>query len=166
MGNRYSNMIPLNRDALKMALKEGGYAATEASEIMGCQRNYINACSNAGRMEERKFKSLAALLKVPPETLMVKAEKEQPPEPPTMHQNGAGMLEQVIKANSRLDDIEKELRRLQAMEMRQEKLVNQISAMVEMMVKWTDVFDQTRRKAIGCETNLLRLLALLEGKKK
>lgn len=164
MGNRYSNMIPLNRDALKTALKEGGYAATEASEIMGCQRNYISACSNAGRMEERRFKSLAALLKVPPETLMTK--EEQPPEPPAMHQNGAGTLEQVIRINSRLDDIEKEMRRLQAMEMRQEKLVNQISAMVEMMVKWTDIFDQTRRKAIGCETNLLRLLALLEGKKK
>lgn len=161
-----ASAVNINPDAVRQALIDSGYAATVASEIIGGNRNYISAMVSAGRMDEKKLKSLAALVKVKPETLLAKAEKEQPPEPPTMHQNGAGTLEQVIRVGSRLDDIEKELRRLQAMEMRQEKLVNQISAMVEMMVKWTDVFDQTRRKAIGCETNLLRLLALLEGKKK
>jgi archaellum component FlaC len=77
-----------------------------------------------------------------------------------------GLYEQLVKQNSRLNDIEQELRRLQAMEMRQDKMCNQIGAMVEMFTRWSDQITKLTNQATGCNTNLLRLLALFERMKK
>lgn len=163
MGNRYTKMENINPDAIREAITKGGFNICDMSEIVGNQKNYISSCLNRGVIEESKLKSIARVLRIDYNDLL-QTEKEK--EPPKTRQNGAGALEQAIRINSRLDDIEKELRRLQAMEMRQEKLVNQFSAFVETTVKWTDIFEKTKIKATGCETNLLRLLALLEGKKR
>lgn len=62
--------------------------------------------------------------------------------------------------------MERELRRLQAMEMRQDKMVNQVGALVELLTRWSDQITKITNQATGCNTNLLRLLALMEGKKR
>lgn len=176
MGYRQNGTVDVNPDAIRAALDKAGFTMTEASRIIGMAENYISSLIRYGAGSGACVKRIADLCRVEyvqlikpipadPEPEPDK-QPEKPPLPDVSGQTVRGLYDQLVGANKRLDDMERELRRLQAMEMRQERTMNQISAIVEVLTRWSDQITKITSQATGCNTNLLRLLALLEGKKR
>lgn len=174
MGVPNKNTIKIDPDAVREAIAKTNYSMTDVSKIIGMSDNYVSSLIRYGAGDASRVRSIAMLLGVPIESLMRREPEpvEEPPEPsktPLPNVSGQtirGLYDQLVKANTRLDDMERELRRLQAMEMRQDKIMNQLGALVELLTRWSDHVTKITNQATGCNTNLLRLLALLEGKKR
>lgn len=171
MGYHQKATVDINSDFLRELIEKSQYSQADVSRVIGMADNYIGSLLRYGAGSREKVKSIAILLGVPFEQLL---KQDMPPEEPPKEerklpdvsgQTVNRLYEQLVRQNSRLDDIEKELRRLQSMELRQDKLTNQVSAMIEMMTRWSDQITKISTQAASCATTLLRLRAMLEGKK-
>jgi transcriptional regulator with XRE-family HTH domain len=174
MGYRKTTTVNINPDFLREAIEASRFTQTDVSRVIGMADNYVSSLLRYGAGDAARVRSIATLLGVPYEKIIQieapaepePAQKEEPAQLPSVTgQTVRGLYEQLVKQNSRLDDIEKELRRLQSMEMRQDKMCNQIGAMVEMFTRWSDQITKMTTQAASCATTLLRLRALLEGRK-
>lgn len=175
MIDRKKNTVDINPEAIRQAVEKSGFAMAEASRIIGMAENYISSLTRYGAGNSEYIQRIADLCRVDYNSLLAPVEpepepaKESPeklPLPNVSGQTVLGLYDQLVGANKRLDDMERELRRLQAMEMRQDKMVNQVGALVELLTRWSDQITKITNQATGCNTNLLRLLALMEGKKR
>jgi hypothetical protein len=120
-------------------------------------------------MDADKLNRLAHLCRVDAKTLL-KADdapaEEKADNPEVGGQTIARIYEQLVRQNQRLEDMETHLRRLQSVELRQDKMANQQAALVDLLTNWSDKIMKLTNQATGCNTNLLRLLALFERMKK
>lgn len=169
MGYRHNATVNINPDAIRQALSDADYTLSAASRIIGGADNYLNAAVRRGSMDADKLNRLAHLCRVDVKTLL-KADdapaEEKADNPEVGGQTIARIYDQLVRQNQRLEDMEKHLRRLQSVELRQEKMVNQQAALVDLLTRWSDQITKLTNQATGCNTNLLRLLALFERMKK
>lgn len=169
MGARLKNTVDIDGAALHEAIRQSSFAAADVSRIIGREKSYCASAVRYGACDSESLMRIASLLRVDVNDLLKKAAPaEQPAEQPAEKAEGKtdqGVYEQIIRIGARLDDIEKELRRLQEIAELQKKQADTLSAMLGSMVKWTDVFDHIKRKSVGAETALLRIVHLMEGKR-